>query len=61
MSATLCEEPVQLRSELSLEELLGRAYEDVQVHGVADCPVCGGVIDACDVDAICASCGSRLS
>ena len=61
MSATLCEEPVQLRAELSLGELLARAHEDVGAHGVADCPVCGGALTSVGADAQCNACGSRLA
>jgi len=69
MSATaLYEEQVQVsrerlpwasRSTLAL--LLARAHEDVHARGAADCPVCGGVMERAGVQAICASCGSRLS
>ena len=61
MSATLCEQPVQLRAELSLGELLARAYEDIHAHGVADCPVCGGALTPAGADAQCNACGSRLA
>jgi tRNA(Ile2) C34 agmatinyltransferase TiaS len=61
MSATLCEEPLQLRSVLTLEELLARAHEGVAAHGVADCPVCGGALTPAGADAQCNDCGSRLA
>ena len=60
MSATLCEEPLQLRSEVTLGQLLTRAHEDVHTRGAADCPVCGGALRPSAVDAECSICGSRL-
>ena len=67
MSATLCEEPVRLRSvltlgaELSLGALLARAYEEVDAHGVADCPVCAHPMRGDVFEARCDTCGARLS
>ena len=61
MSATLCEEPRQVRSEVSLGQLLTRAREEVHAHGVADCPVCGGDLAPREFEARCDDCGSRLS
>ena len=62
MSATVvCPEPLQLRADLTLGELLTRAHEDVQDYGVAECPVCGGNLHAHGTDAECTSCGSRLA
>ena len=61
MSATLFAEPVELRSGVTLEQVLARAQEDVHLHGVAECPVCSGDLMPHDVDAHCDDCGSRLS
>jgi hypothetical protein len=60
MSATvLCEKPAQTQQE-QLGQLLARAHEDVQAHGVADCPICGGTLAAWGADARCDDCGARL-
>ena len=61
MSATLLAEPVELRSRLTLGQVLARAQEDVHLHGLAECPVCGGDLTQHDVEAHCDDCGSRLS
>ena len=61
MATAVCPEPVQLRAELSLHELLTRAHEEVHVYGSAECPVCGGQLAAGESDAHCADCGARLS
>jgi hypothetical protein len=61
MSATaICAEPVRLRPDLSLGQLLTRAHEDVHAYGTADCPLCGGALEPHGVDAQCTTCGSRL-
>ena len=62
MSATaICPEPLELRSGVTLGELLARAYEDVQAYGNAACPACDGPMHADGVDAHCIECGSRLA
>ncbi len=45
----------------TLEQKLGRAWEDLRAVGVADCPVCGAKMDAGQGGATCHSCGSVLS
>jgi hypothetical protein len=59
MSATAIFD-TQLASGVTLAQLLTRAHEDVQAHGKADCPVCGGTLLSHGVDAECADCSSRL-
>ena len=60
MSATLCPEPVQLRSGVTLEEILARAYVRTHADGVTDCPVCAGDLTPHELDARCDDCGARL-
>ncbi len=49
------------RRGITLGHLLARAHEDTHVHGVADCPVCGGHLAARALDARCDDCGAHLS
>ena len=61
MSATaVCPDPLHLRSELSLEQVLARAYEITQADGASECPVCGGDFTPHGLDARCEDCGARL-
>jgi hypothetical protein len=60
MSATLCPEPVDLRSGVTLEQILARAHEAAHADGVTGCPVCGGDMTPRELDAHCDDCGARL-
>ncbi len=60
MSATLCPESVQLRSGVSLEQILARAHETAHADGVTDCPVCCGDMTPREFDAHCDDCGAHL-
>jgi hypothetical protein len=50
-------EPQADPSEVSLEDVVLRAWEDLAGSGVVECPVCGGRMRA---SAGCESCGSDL-
>ena len=69
-TVAICEEQAPARRDrrpcarpagLTIGQLLTRAHDTVQSSGTADCPMCGGAMDARGLGARCVDCATRLS
>ena len=68
-TAAICEEQVQVRRErrpcsgpkgITLGQVLARAREAADAGASADCPMCGGALEARGLGSRCNDCGSQL-
>ena len=48
-------------SRLTLEQRLDRVWEGLRAAGAAECPLCGGCMQAAAGHARCSACGSTLT
>jgi len=60
VSTTPNARPFRRNRGVAIGELLERAHEETQAHGVAECPVCSGDLRAQSHGVRCADCGTRL-